>query len=189
MALRTGGACQVSFFFLRFDCCLLLEKAWNVHALIRGAVNRILQVFCAMAFTAFAAAAATIPARGGTFGMPAVSAIPTLAELEYILDRAISVQGFGISSSSTAPRFDEALSFLQSAGVRYAGRSVYMWGGESALVSILPTFRDNAKTGERQESNLRPSRCPASTSSSVTCFLQWPRRFLTWCSRVACSRS
>ena len=84
-----------------------------------------------MAFIAFAAAAATIPARGGTFGMPAVSAIPTLAELEYILDRAISVQGFGISSSSTAPRFDEALSFLQSAGARYAGRSVYMWGGES----------------------------------------------------------
>lgn len=80
--------------------------------------------------------------------------LPSLLELESILDRAITFTGafIGEGGDANPGGFQDILEVLRTIEARYVGRSVYVWGGETTLEGKLETFRTNAMSAHSQVS-------------------------------------
>ena len=95
--------------------------------------------------------AAALPApRSGT-ATPEMDGGPpkTEAELLGILSRAATVSGFLIPNGAgvgagPAANTTDTIRMLAQTGARYAGRSVFVWGGEAAIPSMLPHVKTTA---------------------------------------------
>ena len=79
----------------------------------------------------------------------ATCTLPTLIELESILDRAISMTGSFLDEGGPfSPGFDDNLLVLTEVQARYVGRAAYLWGGESRFASDLQKFQQHVKTAK-----------------------------------------
>eukprot|EP01044_Picomonas_judraskeda_P023926 COSAG03_NODE_6430_length_1061_cov_1.749480_1_plen_213_part_01 len=69
----------------------------------------------------------------------------TEAELLGILSRAATVSGF-LNPNGAGPGANttDTIRMLAQTGARYAGRSVFVWGGEAAIPSLLPHVKTTA---------------------------------------------
>ena len=82
-------------------------------------------------------------------GRPAAASAPashthfTEAELLAVLARAATVQTSMIGSSEGV-NVSDALRMMHHTGVRYAGRTAWVWGGEDRLPGYLPAIKANA---------------------------------------------
>ncbi len=75
----------------------------------------------------------------GAAGQP--GPLESEAELLAILSRAATVSGFLIPKGEgpgPAANTTDTIRMLAHAGVRYAGRSVFVWGGEGDIPAMLP---------------------------------------------------
>ena len=81
--------------------------------------------------------------RSGTAAGPPQSE----AELLAILSRAATVSGFLIphgEGPGVAANTTDTIRMLAHTGVRYAGRTVFVWGGEGGIPSMLPHVKTAA---------------------------------------------
>ena len=78
----------------------------------------------------------------GTIGAPPKPHF-TEAELLAILSRAATVQTAMIGASAGV-NVSDALRMMNHTGVRYAGRTAWVWGGEDKLPGYLPAVKANA---------------------------------------------
>jgi hypothetical protein len=79
------------------------------------------------------------------------------AALVSILERAATVSGFLIPHSPGAPvaaNTTDTIRMLAHTGARYAGRSVFVWGGEAAIPKMLPHVKATAAAAHAAVPNL-----------------------------------
>jgi hypothetical protein len=84
----------------------------------------------------------------GRSGTAAAGPPQSEAELLAILSRAATVSGFlvphGEGAGTVAANTTDTIRMLAHTGVRYAGRTVFVWGGEGAIPSMLPHVKTAA---------------------------------------------
>ena len=75
--------------------------------------------------------------------------------LENYLSRAISVEGILNGKGD----LDENIRFLKDAGVKYAGRSICLWGGEANLLRNFERAKEQAPKVHAADPNLILEAC------------------------------